>query len=82
MIKLSSRKHLNNAGSTTLAGNVPQVTNQSTPIVLDIVGCRGEELHLSQCESSSTVELCSHSDDAGAFCNTTNGIINIIPLGL
>ena len=59
--------------SKILTENVPQVTNQHTPIVLDDLNCRGSELRLGQCEHASTVEYCSHSNDAGAFCTNIIG---------
>ena len=50
--------------------NVPQVANLQTPIVLDGLNCRGNEVRLNQCGSFEQVEFCSHSDDAGASCSS------------
>ena len=56
-----------------LTENVPQVTNQHTPIVLDGLNCRGNERRLDSCGHEATVEFCSHLDDAGAFCTNIIG---------
>ena len=49
--------------------DVPPVTNEHTPIVLDGVRCRrGNEQRLDQCDHYPTIEHCSHTDDAGVFC--------------
>ena len=51
-----------------LTGNIPQVTNTSTPIVLDGLNCRANEEYLDSCERRLSVEHCVHTDDAGASC--------------
>ena len=53
--------------------DVPQVKNLMTPIVLDGLNCRGDEVNLGHCEREPVVEYCSHSDDAGANCTRIIG---------
>ena len=53
---------------------VPQVADIQTPIVLDGLACRGNEDSLAQCAHEMSVEYCSHSHDAGAFCTHLIGI--------
>ena len=58
---------------SALTENVPQVTNQQTPIVLDTVNCRGTEQQLAQCGHANSVNYCNHMDDAGAYCTNIIG---------
>ena len=53
--------------------DVPQVKDSHTPIVLDGLNCRGNEVNLGRCGHEPVVEYCSHSDDAGAFCTNIRG---------
>ena len=57
-----------------LTENVPQVTNRSTPIVLDGMNCRANQQRLDRCGHLSTVEYCSHANDVGAFCTNIIGM--------
>ena len=50
--------------------NVPQVTNQSTPIVLDGLQCSSTDTRLGDCGHRGFVERCEHSMDAGANCTS------------
>ena len=52
---------------------MPQVSDIRIPIVLDGVQCGRTENKLDECRSLNFVQECSHSMDAGADCNITNG---------
>ena len=52
---------------------VPQIRNIQTPIVLDGLSCHGTETRLGNCTGFPFVELCTHSQDAGAFCTNARG---------
>ena len=54
--------------------DVPNVNNSQTPIVLDGLNCEGSETSLDECGHLLFVEECSHSNDAGAFCQGWSSI--------
>ncbi|XP_028399552.1 uncharacterized protein LOC114522963 isoform X3 [Dendronephthya gigantea] len=50
-----------------------QVPSGTGPIWLDNVGCIGKELNISSCSHAGWgIEDCSHSEDAGVECKTTD----------
>ena len=52
---------------------VPEVDNLNTPIMLYDVRCTGTEPNLSECLKRTSVEYCSHINDAGANCTREIG---------
>ena len=56
-----------------MLSDVPQVRDLKTPIVLDGLHCRSKENRLDECQHLPVVELCTHSDDAGANCTVIIG---------
>ena len=52
---------------------MPQVSEMRTPIVLHGLQCRPSNMRLDECERSTFVQTCSHSDDAGANCSPEKG---------
>ena len=45
-----------------------QFTEGTGPIYLNNVACTGSEVNLLSCTFSSSVDSCSHSNDAGVGC--------------
>ena len=52
---------------------VPEVDSLNTPIMLYDVRCTGTEPNLSECLKCTSVEYCSHINDAGANCTREIG---------
>ena len=63
--------HASTSGTT--ATNLPHFGPGAGFILLDDVGCTGNETNLTQCQHNGLgAHNCRPSEDAGVFCNTGN----------
>lgn len=53
---------------------VPSADSLTTPILMDEVGCNGDESRLVDCRFSSDTEDRTHNQDAGVTCFPNQGV--------